>query len=309
MFRSLTSLIVLALLLGSGCAGIKSASPVSIEALRAGPVVADVGYTSGNGVPSLAARMSKRPGLKVAILQMAYAIQGRPEMHFTTDIWQFGGTTTWKSTTTPEIFMPPSLALACAENAATSLEQELTNQGFDVISHDEVAATAAYAKHYGEWPQGYTIESNGFTIVGSPPLRVKPITGLISFGQMHHLWPKAQALQEIEAELGGDVLFLCGKVESNTMQGLAGRLKVGAALALMDPDYVGYGIGGFGHWVIALDAHTERSGTPVPEFIEHLDDKQFKVHWTPVYEDLSRVNASFASGWAKTLRELATPQG
>lgn len=301
-------LLALTLLAGaSSCAGIRAATPVSIEELRQTPVAASPGYTMGNGVPALDARFAKRPGLKLAILQMAYIVQGRPQMNFTKDMWSFGGVTTWESVTTPEVMVPPSLAYACAQNAATELEDALRASGFDVVPASVVQGTDAYARHYGDWGGGYTLDDDGYTVVAPPPLTVKNVSNIIQFATLQNVWPKTSALEEIKAELGEDVLFLCVRFEANTMQGLSGNLRANAKLNVVDPDFVGYGIGGYGHMVVALDALTDRNGAEVPGFIDRIDEDSFRVDWNPVYADFERIHSSFAQGFANTLRDQAFP--
>jgi hypothetical protein len=301
--------IVVAALMNVGCAGVKFATPLSIEALRKGPVIADVGYTNANGVPSLAERVQERPGLKMAIVQVAYAVQGRPELTFITDVRQFGNVTTWKATTTPEVRVPASFAVAAALHATKAVEKALAEKGFGVIAHDKVAATAAHKKYYGQNPVGYTFTDGmlgGFSVVGAPPMGVKKADGLISFGQLNLVWPDATALTAIKADLGEDTLLLNLRIQSSTMQGSSGMLKVHASLSVNDPDFVGYGVGGFGHAVTSLDAHTDKSGTPVPGFVK-VEGKQWTVQWTPVFQDLGRVHTAFAKGWAAELAKMAHP--
>lgn len=309
--RSSCVALALALTLSAmtSCAGVKSATAVSVPALRDNIVAADVGYTNGMGVPSLAERFADRPDLKLAIVQVAYGVQGRPQMTFTKDIFQFGNVTSWKTVTTPEIMLPASVAQSAAVHAAETLEKELAAAGFNVIPYQDVAATTAYKQHYGEYPPGYNIKDGmlgGFTIVGASPMRVYEVPTIFAWGNLHQVWPDAQALADIKAELGQDTLMLCLKVESNTMQGGSGNLKVGSVLNVADPDFVGYGIGGYGHLVTALDAHTDRNGADVPGFVKY-DGKHWEVNWTPLYQDLTRVHSSFAKGMAAELKNMAFP--
>jgi hypothetical protein len=293
----------------SACAGVKMASPVSIVELRQTPAPADVGYTNAQGVPSVQERFAERPKLKVAVVQVAYAVQGRQEMTFKSDVQQFGNVTTWKETTTPELQVPTSLALASAADATTKFEEALRAEGFDVIPYQRVAETAAYNKYYGEYPQGYYIGEGmlgGMTVVGAPPMRVKPVKNVIAYGQLNWIWPDTEVLKEIKAELGEDVLLVGLKYQVTTLRGSASSLQVGAGAWVTDPDYVGYGVGGFGHTVTSLDAHTDPNGAEVPGFIK-VDGNEWRVNWTPVFEDLGRVHTAFSQGWAKELSNLRTP--
>jgi hypothetical protein len=298
--------------LAAGCAGVKFATPLSIETLRAQPdTVAELGYTNANGVPSLAERMAERKGLKVAIVQVAYAIQGRAQTTITEThgVALFDGFRVDKITV-PEVQVPPKVALAAAVDVAKQVERELAAQGFDVIAYDKVAATPAYRRYYGAYPPGYSIQDGmlgGFTITGARPMGVKDVTSLIDFGQLHLVWPDTEALQAVKADLGEDTLMLCLRVQTETMKGGGGSLKVGFAFNVVDPDYVGYGIGGFGHAVTSLDGHTDKEGVPIPGFVTPLPDGRSLVNWMPVIEDLGRVHRSFARGAAQTLKGLAFP--
>jgi hypothetical protein len=307
-YRCVMAVLLLSTLAG-GCAGVKLATPLSVEALRAKPdMVAELGYTNANGVPSLAERMADRKGLKVAIIQVAYAIQGRPQTTITEThgVALFDGFRVDKITVS-EVQVPPKVALAAAVDVAKQVERELAAQGFDVIAYEKVAATRAYRRHYvGNLP-GYSLHDGalgGFTITGARPMGVKKVTSLIDFGQLHLVWPNTEALKAIKADLGEDTLMLCLKVQTSTMRGRGGSLGVGFSLYIVDPDYVGYGVGGFGHAVTILDGHTG-GGTPVPGFVTPLPDGRSLVNWMPVIGDLRRVHRSFARGAARTLWGLA----
>jgi len=307
--KCVTLTLFLASSLMTSCAGFKSASPLSIPALRDAPAVADVGYTNGVGVPSLAERFAERKDLKFAIVQVAYGIQGRPVMTFTKDLQSFGGVTSWTRVTTPEIMLPASVVQAAAVHAAKTVEQQLSAQGFGVIPFEKVAETAAYEKHYGDYPKGYGIRGGmmrGFTICGAYPMGVYKVPTIFAWGNLHQVWPDAQALADIKAELGQDTLMLCLKIETKTMRGGSGNLSASAVLNVADPDYAGYGIGGYGHLVTALDAHTDPNGADVPGFVAR-DGKQWLVNWTPVYKDLARVHKAFAKGMATELKKMAFP--
>ncbi len=291
----------------ASCAGVKSATPLSIEELRTQPLVADVGFTNAFGVPSLTERFAKRKNLRLAILQVAYAVQGRPEQTFVTANRTFGFVTSWTERTTSQVMVPTSFAKAAAVHFTFELQKALANRGFDVIPHKQVAATKAYKKHYGRWPMGYTMESSGFVVVGAHPMRVKNATGLMSFGQLHLVWPETAALKEIRSELGEDTLLLCVRVQASTMRGRSAKLSLGAQINVTDPEFVGYGIGGFGHMVTSLDATTERSGVDVPGFLKVISDHHYRVHWTPMFQDIGRVHTAFAKGFARELHQMAFP--
>ena len=298
--------------LAGGCSGVKFATPLSVEALRAEPdTVADLGYTNANGVPSLAERMANRKGLKVAIIQVAYAIQGRAQTTITEThgVAMFDGFRVDKITV-PKVQVPPKVALASAVDVAKQVERELAAQGFDVIAYKKVAATRAYRRYYGANPPGYSIPDGvfgGFTIAGAHPMGVKKVTGLFDFGQLHLVWPDTEALKAIKTDLGEDTLMLCLKVQTTTMRGDGGSLGVAFTLNVVDPDYVGYGVGGFGHAVTSLDGHTDKRGAPIPGFVTPLPDGRLLVNWMPVIGDLGRIHRSFARGAAQTLRGLAFP--
>lgn len=222
---------------------------------------------------------------------------------------KFGGVTSWKQTTTPEIMLPASLALSAAKNATRSLEKALTEQGFEVIPHEQIAQTKAYEKHYKDYPRGYHIKEGmlgGFTIVGAHPMGVYQIDNIFQWGNLHQVWPDAQALKDIKDELGQDTLMLCLRFEAQAFQGGSSSLKCNSVLNVADPDYAGYGIGGYGHLVTAIDAHTDRLGTEVPGFLAR-DGKQWRVNWTPVFEDLERVHRAFAGGMASEIKRMAFP--
>jgi hypothetical protein len=315
---TLQFLIGLVLMTSFGCAGIKMATPLSVASLRQGPQVADVGFTSAQGVPSLAERFAARPGLKVAVAQVAYAVEGRPTQVFKDNYRSNKFVETWTEVTVPDVLVPPEFAMAAAVDATQRLEQALTQQGFSVIPYQKVAETQAYQNHYGSYPSGYVIDDEmildmlmGWTVVGAPPMRVKKAENLISFGQLHLVWPDTQALTAIKAELGEDVLLLNVRYQAETMQGdrnRSGHFLTGAAVSVVDPEYVGYGIGGFGHSVVTFDATTDRAGEAIPGFIEVVDPgKSFRVNWTPVFEDLARVHGAFSLGFAQALQKLAYP--
>lgn len=221
---------------------------MSIEALRSAPAAAQVGCTNAVGVPSLLERVADRPGLRLAIVQVAYAVQGRPEMTFVDDVWSFGGVTRWIETTTRAVEVPTSFVMASAVHATKELEASLVAQGFDVIPHETVAATDAYAKHYGDYPPGYSMENSGFAVVGAHPMKVKQATSLMGFGQLHLLWPDDEVLSDIEAELGEDLLLLTVRYQISTLRRHSGNLVVSGMVTVNDPDFAGHGIGGYGTW-------------------------------------------------------------
>jgi hypothetical protein len=316
-------LLAALLTLTTGCAGFQAATPVSIPALRtatAESAMAQVGYTNAVGVPSLAARMAERPGLKFAVAQVAYAIQGKPEETFVENVQSYRAgytrVTTWDETTMPQVVVPAGFAAAAGIDITERIEAALVAEGFGVVPYAEVAATAAYQKHYGEYPVGYVIDTEmildmlqGWTVIGAPPMNVKHATNLIAFGQLNLTWPDAEALAEIGAELGEDVLLLNVVIKAETLAGgkqRKAKLSVGGSLNVNDPKFVGYGIGGFGHAVTALDALTERIGVDVPGFVEPTDGG-YRVHWTPLFQDLARVHAAFANGYAAELKRMAYP--
>jgi len=304
--RALAALPLGALLFS--CAGVQSATPISIESLRTNPTPAQMGFTNANGVPSLADRMQDREGLKLAIFQVAYSVEGRPEMTFKDNVrGVIPGMRTWDTVTTTELVVPASLALASSAHLTSAIETALVDEGFSVVPHTDIAATEAYAKYYREYPYGYNLE-NGWTVVGSPPMRVKEANSLFAFGTLDRVWPDKEALQEIEAELGKDVLCLCVRVQVNTMNGRSSNLAMSMSVGVSDPDYVGYGIGGFGHMVTQIDGLTEREGATVPGFIEPLDGGRMKVQWTALFSDLERVHTSLAQGLAAELRNMAYPR-
>jgi hypothetical protein len=68
----------------------------------------------------------------------------------------------------------------------------------------------------------------------------------------------------------------------------------------------GYGIGGYGHLVTALDAHTDPTGAEVEGFVAR-DGGRWRVSWTSVYVDLGRVHKAFAAGMAKEVKLMAYP--
>ena len=78
-------------------------------------------------------------------------------------------------------------------------------------------------------------------------------------------------------------------------------------VAAPDPDFVGYGIGGYGHMVTSMDALTDRDGARVPGFVEIVDELSWRVDWTPLFQDLGLVHTSFADGWARELARMAWP--
>ncbi|MCB9899400.1 MAG: hypothetical protein H6825_15445 [Planctomycetes bacterium] len=296
--------LLFASVLAVGCAGTKAAIPLDVTSLRTHPTAASVGFDTPVGVPSLPERISERPGLKLAVLQVAYKIEGRPEMTFTSDYWQFGGHSTWTETTTPEISVPTDLARESAVDLTLKLQSALAAQGFEVVSYEDVAKTAAYAKFYGDYPVGYNLE-NGWTVVGAYPMKVKQATNLIDYATLHWVWPDTEALPAIKADLGEDVLFLNLQIQVGTMKGGSAGLDVAASVTVTDPDYVGYGIGGFGHVVLSMNANTGAK-VDVPGFLRR-DGDLWVVNWTPVFEDLVRIHKSFADGFAQQLHEFAHP--
>jgi hypothetical protein len=281
---------------------------LSVPALRSKPAVADVGFTNSSGVPSLAERVTKRPNLKIAVIQAAYALHGKAEEKFVSNIvsvdvgaWT---STSWKETTVPEIAVPVSLAVGASTHVAKALEGALADAGFGVIPYEKVAATQAYQKHYGEWPPGYAL--NDGVIVAAGGMRVKTIDNFIEYGTLNWDW-KSESLQDVRRELGEDTLFVCVTYKTQTLEGLTPHLIVNAQFAVVDPEFVGYGIGGFGHWVTSIDAKTEPAGADVPGFVKRPDDKSFIVNWQPVVDDLRRVHTAFSQGVARALKNMVHP--
>ena len=302
---STVSILVLgASALSIGCAGIQAAIPLDVAGLRSAPGAASVGYTTAVGVPTLPERVAQRPGLKLAILQVAYKIEGRPEMTFTSNHFSIGGYSSWTETTTPEIQVPAGFAQRSAVDLTKSLEAALAKQGFEIVPHETVAKTRAYEQYYGSYPVGYNLE-NGWTVVGAAPMKVKEATNIIDYATLNWVWPDTKALPAIKAELGEDVLFLNLQVQVGTMQGGSSGFDVVTSVDVNDPDFVGYGIGGFGHAVVNMNANTGPK-TPVPGFLDR-DGDEWTWNWTPVFEDLARVHKAFAAGFAAQLQALAHP--
>lgn len=303
-----------------GCAGVRMSTSQPMAKLRmdaelqAGDASV-VGYTNANGVPSMAERFQERPDLKVAVLQVSYLVQGAPAMTLTED-WNtvnagYFSVTTWKTVTVPEIEVPPHVAYGLSMDSVAVLETALAEAGFDVIPFAEVGKTEAYKKWYGEYPYGYELSEGmfaGFTIVGTPPFRTKPVTSIFNFGTTMHVWPDAEAMQEIAAELGEDVLFLTYRHQLDTyrVEGKQRHGQVGgnASLVVNDPKYAGYGIGGYGHTVTALELRVDNADQP--DFVENLEDA-FRVRWEPVYVDGIAINQFLYNSFAKQLAVHRNP--
>lgn len=297
-----------------GCAGVRASQSQPLATLRTDAVLqagdaSFVGYTNGSGVPSMAERFQERPNLKVAILQVSYLVQGAPEMKLTED-WNsynagYSTITTWTEVTVPEIEVPAKVVYGLSLDSVAALEAALSEAGFQVIPFAEVGKTTAYKKWYGDYPYGYALSEGmhaGYTISGAPPFRTKPVTSIFNFGTTMHIWPDAEAMQEIAAELGEDVLFLTYRHQLDTyrVQGKERHGLVGgfASLVVNDPKFAGYGFGGYGHTVTAIELGVDSANQP--DFIENLDN-QFRVRWEPVFADGQTINRFLYGSFAKQL--------
>ncbi len=283
------------------------------------------GYTDSNGVPTLAERFQKRPGLKVAVLQYAYFVQGDDPVEYSdyihVDKGSLWNTITTHNTVLPGLTPPYALGVYLALDGEQKLEAALKDAGFDVIPLETVTQTKAYQAAYGDYPP-YTTATDDFHsgwCVFSPALHVKPIEGWKDYAFYHFVWPDTAVLKQIQAELGQDVLFLTvlsqfedherrtemTEVDSSTnrfKKYRTGEFSGYTKVVVNDPQYVGYGIGGFGHIVSTYDMRLTPP-SPRPDFIKNNDDGSFETDWMVLAKDAKLTNTYYAKGIAAVMKE------
>ena len=333
----LSSIAVLSSLVAimSGCGtSLRMAKTQSIDAMkdpafRTEAARTSAGYQESNGVPSVATRFASRPKLKVAVLQYAATIQGDVSRDFK-DLTDFsamaatygGKYATYELKKLDAIEVPGQVGLHVATDGLKQLEAQLRQAGFEVIDSDKVVNTTAYKKYYGNYPQVATVEKGNYDITSLAagwstyaPFNhhVKPPTGMITIAQHHWLWPETVAIKEIADELNEDVLFVTVStvfsdhkiVGHGQKRSRVGEFNFVGRATVVDPEYVGYGIGGFGHTVAQIDANTTPAARP--DFLKEIESGghgTFVVDWNMLVTDSQNTNDYFAKAFTNALKEL-----
>lgn len=324
--------ILAALVFATGCGSMRFGTAYSLDDIkdpskRPAAVQKAAGFTPSNGVPNLDERFAKRKPLKLAVLQMSTYVQGDIDQKYK-DIKSFsmlantyGGTVmTWTDSVVPGVEVPPEVGISVANQAMTAFEAELQAKGFEVIPGAKVVATKAYQGAYGAFPPYATVVDNGlgptlaqgWTGFAPKGFLIHPPTGAVEINTAK-LSVDAKVLKELKAELGDDVLFAVGSIRifNHDIQGKdeKDRTRVGKfgstiGLTLLDPEFVGYGIGGHGHIAGSFDVKVK--DVPRPEFIKR-DPAGFKVDWKSMVDDADVSNKFMSEAIATLLKELAYP--
>jgi len=303
---------------------------MSDSAYRAKAAETGAGYQEANGLPGLAERFAKRPNLKIAVLQYATTIQGDISRDFADTTYfsmlarTYGGHFQTKELKQLDaIEVPGDVGLHLATDGLKKLEAQLKEAGFVVIDSDKVINTKAYKKYYGVYPSVAVVEKGdyditslaaGWTTFAPKGYRVKAPSGVIQIAQAHWVWPDAEALKEIATEMGEDVLFVnVSTVFSNHEIGGKGQTRSrhgifnsNAKAAVVDPEFVGAGIGGFGHMVVGVDAgmNPPVSRQGFLKEIETAGHGEFVVDWNMLVRDSEYANDYYAQAFANALKEL-----
>lgn len=149
----------------------------------------------------------------------------------------------------------------------------------------------------------------GWTAFAPQSYTVEPPGGLVAINTSHKVWPETDTIKNIKDELGQDVLFLVVGhrlftheiVETGAGRTRAGKIGSVTMAQVVDPKFVGYGVGGYGHIAVSLDAQV----TPedAPDFIKG-DPSGFLTDWKKLVPDAEAINAFSAEALAVALKHV-----